>query len=123
SLPGGAILLTRGLVEGAESVDEVCGVLAHELGHVMHRHVLAEFIESTFMSAVWALTIGDYSGLLIVDPQTAYRLVTLKHSRAAETEADETASELLRRASISSSGLASFLERNHYKADDTLDFL
>jgi Zn-dependent protease with chaperone function len=123
SLPGGTILLTRGLVEGATSVDEVSGVLAHELAHVKHRHVLAELIENTFLSAVWMLTIGDYSGLLVVDPQTAYRLMTLKHSRAAETEADATALELLRNASISSAGLAAFLERNRIKTADKFAFL
>lgn len=123
SLPGGSILLTRGLVEGATSADEVCGVVAHELAHVMHRHVLAELIENTVLSGVWALTVGDYSGLLVVDPQTAYRLLTLKHSRAFETEADTTAMELLRNAHVSAAGLAEFLERNRIKSADKLAFL
>ena len=36
AMPGGQIILTRGLVQTAGSPDEVAGVLAHELGHA-HR--------------------------------------------------------------------------------------
>jgi Zn-dependent protease with chaperone function len=123
SLPGGTILVTRGLVDAAQSADEVAGVLAHELAHVKHRHVLAELIESTFMSAVWGLTIGDYSGLLVVDPRTLQNLLELRHSRDAEIEADATAADLLARARVSTAGLIAFFERNRSRAQDELDFI
>src|SRR5262249_33637356 len=35
AVPGGQIILTRGLVQRAGSADEVAGVLAHELGHTL----------------------------------------------------------------------------------------
>jgi Zn-dependent protease with chaperone function len=123
SLPGGAVLMTRGLVEQAKDVDEVEGVLAHELAHVAHRDVLAELIESTFMSAIWALTVGDYSGLLVVDPRTVQNLLSLRHSRDAETEADATAAELLEKASVSTGGLVAFFERSRLNMADRLAFL
>jgi Zn-dependent protease with chaperone function len=112
ALPGGAVLLTRGLVEGAQSGEEVAGVLAHELAHVKHRHVLAELIEDTFMSGVWAVTFGDYTGLVAVDPRTVERLVQLRHSRGVEAEADRTGLDMLAAAHVSPTGLAEFLERN-----------
>jgi len=123
SLPGGTVLVTRGLVDAAQSVDEVAGVLAHELAHVKHRHVLAELIESTFMSAVWGLTIGDYSGLVVVDPRTLQNLLELRHSRDAEIEADSTAAVMLARARVSTAGLMAFFERNRSRAQDELDFI
>ena len=38
ALPGGYIYINRGLIEAAETEDELAGVLAHEIGHVVARH-------------------------------------------------------------------------------------
>jgi Zn-dependent protease with chaperone function len=112
ALPGGIVLLTRGLLEEADGPDEVAGVLAHELAHVQHRHALAHMIRSALLGGLWAATLGDYSGLMIVDPKTAYETVTLKYSREAEAEADATALRMLSERGISSQGLVNFLQRN-----------
>jgi Zn-dependent protease with chaperone function len=112
ALPGGVVLLTRGLVEGAESGDEVAGVLAHEIAHVEHRHALAHMIRSALLAGSWTATLGDYSGLMIVDPKTAYDIATLRFSREAEAEADEGALRMLTAQHVSTRGLVAFLERN-----------
>jgi Zn-dependent protease with chaperone function len=116
ALPGGSVLLTRGLVEEAATGEEIAGVLAHELAHVHHRHVLAALIQDTFMSGVWAVAFGDYSGLLVVDPRTVEHLVELRHSREAEAEADRTGLDMLAAANVSPADLAAFLERNELGA-------
>jgi Zn-dependent protease with chaperone function len=123
ALPGGTVLLTRGLVEEATSADEIAGVLAHEMAHVWHRHVLAELVQNTFMSAVWAATVGDYSGLLVIDPRTVEQVIALRQSREAEAEADHTGLQMMARAGIPSEGLAAFLERNRMMGDSALTFL
>jgi peptidase M48-like protein len=112
ALPGGVVLLTRGLLEEAESGDEVAGVLAHELAHVEHRHALSHMIRSALLAGSWAITIGDYSGMMLVDPKTAYETATLKYSREAEAEADDGALRMLTERRISSHGLVDFLKRN-----------
>src|SRR5262245_40423185 len=38
ALPGGLIFVSRGLLELADSEDEVAGVLGHEIMHVIARH-------------------------------------------------------------------------------------
>ena len=48
AVPGGQIILTRGLVQTAGSPDEVAGVLAHELGHA------SSCIPRPASSAPWA---------------------------------------------------------------------
>jgi predicted Zn-dependent protease len=123
ALPGGMVLLTRGLVEQATSAEEIAGVLAHELAHVWHRHVLADLIQNTFMSGVWAVTVGDYSGLLVVDPRTVEHFIALRQSRGAEAEADRTGLQMLARARISAESLAAFLERNRMAGEAALSFL
>ena len=46
ALPGGRIVIFRGLIDFAKSPDEVSGVLAHEFGHVVHRHGTKGILES-----------------------------------------------------------------------------
>ena len=56
ALPGGRVLLTRGLIEQARCPDEVAGVLAHELGHVIEAHPEQGMVR--WLSA-WAASPGS----------------------------------------------------------------
>src|SRR5690606_21936667 len=42
AVPGGYIYVNRGLIERAESMSELAGVLGHEIGHVVERHGLEQ---------------------------------------------------------------------------------
>ena len=37
ALPGGQVYVFRGLIDKASNADEIAGVIAHEIGHVVHR--------------------------------------------------------------------------------------
>ena len=53
ALPGGAIVMTDELVELlADQPDAIVGVLAHELGHVQHRHGLDLMVRASLVSAL-----------------------------------------------------------------------
>lgn len=123
ALPGGVVILTRDLLEEADGADEVAGVLAHELAHVEHRHALSHMIRSALLGGIWAATLGDYSGFMVVDPKTAYETATLKFSREAEAEADEMALRTLTLRGISAQGLVNFLERNSKAEGKGMNFL
>ena len=111
AFPGGTVVLTRGLTELAEGPDEVAGVLAHELEHVRQRHVMAGVVRGALLSTLWAVSVGDYTGMMVIDPSTAFQIATLKFSREDEAEADRGAVEMLTRAEIGTDGLAKFFER------------
>jgi Zn-dependent protease with chaperone function len=111
ALPGGKVVLTRGLTALAEGPDEIAGVLAHELEHVRQRHVMAGFVRGTLLSTLWAVSVGDYAGLMVIDPSTAFQIATLEFSRDDEAEADAGALAMLQRAHIDSEGFARFFER------------
>ena len=116
ALPGGIIMVTDGLLARAEGPDEVAGVLAHELEHIAQRHVLTGVVRDTLLSAAWSLTVGDYAGLMAIDPSTAYRVATLRFSREDEAAADRGAVRRLHQAGLSHQGLISFfvnLEDDH----------
>src|SRR5436190_5136046 len=38
AVPGGFVYVNRGLIEKAENLSELAGVLGHEIGHVVRRH-------------------------------------------------------------------------------------
>ena len=38
AVPGGFVYVNRGLIERADQMDELAGVLGHEIGHVVRRH-------------------------------------------------------------------------------------
>ena len=111
ALPGGIVVVTTGLLRKADSETEVAGVLAHEIEHITQRHVLAGFLRDAVLSAIWALTMGDYAGLMVIDPSTAYRVANLEFSRGDEQEADAGAVQRLHRAGLSHHGLLRFFER------------
>jgi Zn-dependent protease with chaperone function len=90
ALPGGRIYLFEGLLDRAESLDEIAGVLAHEMGHVAHRDGLRKLIQAGGSSFLLGLFFGDVtgSGTLIL----AGRLVLEgAYSRDAERAADRSA--------------------------------
>jgi len=108
AFPGGIIVLTDELVALAPNDDAVLGVLAHELGHIEHRHFLRRLITSTVTGAVATLLAGDASGIAAAIPAT---LADLSYSRDMEREADEYAIERLHAAGLPLAPLADLLEK------------
>jgi len=108
AVPGDRIIMTRGLVEKAESADEVAGVLAHEMGHGIELHPETGIIRAVGLSAALQLMMGDTGGTIA---NMGLMLAQLGYTRAAEHEADLHAVDLLKKSSISNQGLANFFRR------------
>jgi Zn-dependent protease with chaperone function len=106
--PGGHVVIFAGLIDKAESPDEVAGVLAHEIGHVVHRHGLQALIRYFALSTVSTVVFGADFGIAAGAGQT---LLHLAHSREAEAEADSAAVEILQNAGLRVDGLAAFFAR------------
>lgn len=104
ALPGGRIVIFRGLIEKAGSSDEVAGVLAHEIGHVRNRDVMAALIRQFGLSILLGGADGGAAGAL-------GGLLSLTYSRAAESEADAYAIAALRDAAIAPDATAAFFDR------------
>lgn len=102
--PGGQIAIFSGLIDKAQSVDEVAGVLSHEIGHVQLRHPTKALIRHTGLSLVAQAVGGNVGGV-------ADLALLLHHTRGAEADADAEAIRLLAAAKISPQGLAAFFER------------
>jgi predicted Zn-dependent protease len=108
AVPGGRIILTRGLVQLAASPDEVAGVLAHELGHTIELHPEAGIIRIIGLSAAAQLAFAGSSGTVT---NVGVMLTALRYTRIAEREADAHALRILKGAGISQKGFGDFFER------------
>lgn len=87
-LPGGHILLTEGLLEQAESENELAFVLAHELGHVVARDSLKGLGRSLVLLTVTSALGFGTGGSTPPGLDTLTNLTSLHYSRQQETAAD-----------------------------------
>jgi Zn-dependent protease with chaperone function len=62
ALPGGRIYVFEGLVDKADTADELAGVIAHEMGHIAHRDGVRAVIQAAGLSFMFGMLIGDFSG-------------------------------------------------------------
>ncbi len=111
ALPGGYVVVFTGLLNKADSGEEVAGVLSHELNHVLQRHGLERMVKMLGLAAVVGIVVGDQQGVLGLAKQLGMELATLKFGRAQETEADLTGLRLLSDAGIAPDGMIRFFER------------
>jgi Zn-dependent protease with chaperone function len=109
ALPGGYIVLTRGLLREATDPGEVAGVLAHEVGHVAHHHPEAQMIRIAGMQVLISVATGTSGGNNA--SSLAGLAAILKSSRDAEREADAYAVAMLSAARIDPTALKHFFEK------------
>jgi Zn-dependent protease with chaperone function len=94
ALPGGKVYLLNGLLQKAESADEIAGVIAHELGHVRHRDQTRLMLQRGGTSFLIGLLFGDVTGSSAVIFVTR-GLFDASYSREAEHAADAFAVETM----------------------------
>ena len=107
--PGGHITLHQGLINSAESPEEVAAVLAHEIGHVAHRDGTRGYLRNMGSFGVVGLVFGDVFG--VGGSFVASMLVDASYSREAETEADRFAHDMMINAGLPPAAMAQFFTR------------
>ncbi len=110
ALPGGHIMLFRGLIEEADGPEQVAGVLAHEMGHVAHRDPTRLALRSAGSVGILGLILGDFTGgaaVLILTEQ----LIAANYTREAEAAADVAAHGAMAGAGLPLEPFALFFER------------
>jgi Zn-dependent protease with chaperone function len=107
AMPGERIVITRELIRRANRPEQVAGVLAHEVGHVMRRHSEAQLVRATGLQILLSIITGGGSDTVtsIVGVATI-----LTYTREAEAEADDVAVKLMTDAAIDPLGLKEFFE-------------
>ncbi len=106
--PGEEIVIFRGLLNKAESPDEVAGVLAHEMGHGLELHPEAGIIRVVGLTAMTEFVLGGSGGTIA---NVGLLMAQLSYSRSAAREADAQALRLLKGAGIATDGFSTFFRR------------
>lgn len=101
ALPGGTIVMTDAMVEEAARSKEgdtaLLGVLAHEIGHVEHRHTTRMVVEQGVLNVGLGLALGDVSSMISFSSSL---LTGLAYRRSHETQADCYAVSMMRKAGL-----------------------
>jgi predicted Zn-dependent protease len=116
ALPGGPVFVTAGLFRRLDSEAQLAAVLAHEVGHVVHRHSAEHLAKQQFtqmlVGAAAVAGSDDPSGgrqaaaiaALVGD------VINLRFSRKDELEADRSGVRYLGEAGIDPRALAAVME-------------
>jgi predicted Zn-dependent protease len=109
AVPGGFVYVNRGLIERTNEMDQLAGVLGHEIGHVVRRHSVKQ------MQQQQKANIGVSLACILTrvcDNQAAGTLINVaggavfaKFSRQDEAEADAEGIKNVVRAGISPQGI------------------
>ncbi len=110
ALPGGYIVIGRGLLEFAEEQNELAGVLAHEIGHLAYRHAEKTLMQEMGTSMAIRAAFGDVEGLSQAAAVSGF-LAKAHYSREQETQADDFSIRTLEALDIDPRGVATLLER------------
>ena len=117
ALPGGQILLFRGLIDFADSPNEIAGVLAHELGHLALDHPTTVMVERGATAFLIGLVVGDVFGVSAIGAIGTAAL-SASYGREAESAADAQAVMLMEKAGYDLAPFAAFFTRLEAKEGD-----
>ncbi|HJU65079.1 MAG TPA: M48 family metallopeptidase, partial [Gemmatimonadaceae bacterium] len=104
--PGGFLVVNGGLLAAAQTPEQLAGVLAHEIQHVVHRHttraLLREAPPRLLLSALGGSVIEAAASAVVT-------LNSLRYMRADEAEADRDAVHMLAAAHIDPVAMVQFM--------------
>ena len=107
AMPGERIVITAELIRRANRPEQVAGVLAHEVGHVLKRHSEAQLVRATGLQILLSIMTGGGGDTISTIAGVA---AILTYTREAEAEADDVGLALLERSAIDPMGLKEFFD-------------
>lgn len=122
ALPGGQIVVLRGLLDQAETPGELAGVLGHEIGHVEARDPTRVALRTAGSAGILSMVFGDVTGGLVLG-LVSTQILSASYTREAEARADRFAWALMDRTGIGTEGLAVFFDRLARDTKDLPEYL
>jgi len=117
TLPGGYVFVPAALLIAAQDEAEFTGMLAHAMGHIVHRHGTRQATRGTMINNASIPLIfmggGCPEGLAIP-------LGFMAFQRSAELEADSLAVQTMARAGFNPRALAQYLQRVQVRTAGTI---
>jgi predicted Zn-dependent protease len=116
AVPGGYVYFHSGTLLAAGSIDELAGVMGHEIAHVKAHHYARMQRKSQIpdllvgLAGMAAAVAAEEPGILVA-AQAVNVAVKLKYSREFENESDQLGSIFMTRAGFDPAGITRFFER------------
>jgi len=110
ALPDKSIVVTDDLIAMADHPDELMGVIAHEIAHIEHDHIMKNIIRSVGAGIFFDVVFGGAGAGQMV-AIASVNLASLRFSRDDEADADSRGLDYLEAANIDTGGLARFFDR------------
>lgn len=111
AVPGGKIVVYRGLIEKMDDWKQLAGLIAHEQAHVENRHSLKSLSRNLSIYIAISVITTDVSGISTVLIDNAFKLKELSNSRSFETEADDEGFNFLLNSKIDPNGMVQLFEK------------
>lgn len=89
ALPGGQVFITTGLLSRLEEIDEVAGVLSHEIVHVLARHGAQRVAQSELTNGlIGAVSVASGDANASQTAAMIAQLINLQYGRDDEIQSD-----------------------------------
>jgi len=111
ALPSGTVVFTDQLVRLAQNDEELLAVYAHEVGHLVQRHIMRQVLQNSALTAVVVAVTGDISSVSSLVAAVPVVVTQAGYSRSFEREADRYAVEQLRLQAVDVSHFATILQK------------
>lgn len=133
AVPGGLFALNLGLLNSAKNMDEVVGVMSHEIAHVTQRHYSRsqEAFKGQGLLALAGILVGalvasqadgDAGAAVMLGSQAALLDKQLTYSRNQEREADRIGMQYMYASGYNPQSMADFFEVMH-RSTSRLSFM
>ncbi|MGL5145087.1 MAG: M48 family metalloprotease, partial [Acinetobacter junii] len=133
AVPGGLFALNTGLITSAKNIDEIAGVMAHEIAHVSQRHYsrsqeafkgqgLLALAGILVGAAIASQADGDVGSAVMLGTQAALMDKQLSYSRNQEREADRIGMQFMYSSGYNPQSMADYFETMH-RATSRVSFL
>lgn len=116
AMPGGHIVVYKGILDRMCSYQELVGLLGHEFAHIEKQHSLKTIYQSVSSYLMISLIFGDLTGIAAIFVEQANNIKNLSYSRSFELEADHEGLRLMLERKINPQGildLFNILKSNH----------
>ncbi len=110
AFPGGFVIVTSGLINSSEQPEQIAGVLAHELTHVIERHGMRKLVRQAGLGILIGIVLGDTSSLSQL-VELSSQLDSLTFDRDQELRADNGAIKIMQAAGISPQHFVAFFKK------------
>jgi predicted Zn-dependent protease len=116
ALPDRHLVVYTGMIGYCKTPEELTGVLAHEIGHIEHGHIMKRLRKEVGLSMLTMLAGGDAGAE--ITRETARFLTSTAFDREMESDADVAAVHLMAKAGIDPQAFADVIFRLSQERND-----